>query len=447
MIPFLSRKNDPAPWRLALARIPEDASVKQVLLLGLGNGNLPREIRRRFKKASVTAVEPSQERVESARSRGFFRSKRPPEIVVGEPSERLAAMRRKFDLILVNLIDGNEPGADALVAAAKAALETDGYLLLGLRDAVGLVPRFETAFSRHSSLRIGENVIALFRHYGQGRAGEPLPEGFRHQMQSPEYLVGGWPADAKNVELVGKEGLWGMRWHYGPMWIEAYTSDTAPEIDRTKHSRMVIWQPMTKLGKPAGWHRSWIQMNPQQHGFGDVKDRPEYWKEWTEHAQRHRKKWLKDDRYETVEVPVAEFAAAYNRTGKLGSMRKDFIRLLGRRVEHHGQNVHVFAARDKATKEIISGLAVVDLPDASVSMHLIAFILPKYEKTSVGTGLIDHWYKHCQATGIRFPHFGLVWAPGDPGSWKGYSKFKRQFNLHLLRYPMPLIKFVKRQRT
>lgn len=437
-------------WRGALLRVPKDASVKQVLVLGLGIGSCLREIRRRYKGSQITVVEWDPAMVDLAKSLGTLRSKKPPEIIVGDAAEIVPKMSRKFDLVLVDLFNGGktEPrlASDDMISSLANVLERDGYLLLNQFKTVALIPAFEKFLTRHDAWHYRYNALGLFRHDGQGRVGEPLPKGFLHQMQSPDYLVGGWPATAKNVQLVGKSGCWGMRWHYGPLWIEAYNTDTVPEIDKTAPSRMVIWQPFTKVGKPAGWHRSWIQMNPQLHAFGDIEGKAEYWLDWTDRAQRNRKKWLKDDRYESVEVSVADFAAAYHRTGKLPSMRKDFIKLLERRVEHHGQNVHVFASRDKVTKEIISGLAVLDLPDVSQSMHLIAFILPKYEKTAVGTGLIDHWYAHCRAAGIRFPHFGLLWAPGDPNSWKGYSAFKRQFNLHLLRYPMPLLKFVK-QRT
>ncbi len=436
-------------WRQALQRIPEEATIRQVLVLGLGGGRCLREIRRRFKKAHVTVVEWDQAMVDIAKSTGALRSKNPPEVIVGDAAEVVPKMTRKFDLVLIDLFTGGntEPrlASDEMIAGLSRVLEPDGYLILNLFKTVALVPAFEKFLSRHASWHYKYNVLALFRHNGQGRVGEPVPEGFVHQMQSPDYLLGGWPADAKNTELVGKPGCWGMRWHYGPAWIEAYTSDVQPEIDASAHSRMVIWQPITKLGKPAGWHHSWIQMNSQLHGFADIAGKTEHWKEWTDHARRQRKKWLKDDRYETADVSFADFAAAYNKTGKLPTMRKDFLKLLARRMDRHGQNVRLFASRDKVTKEIISGLAVCDLPDVSVSMHLIAFILPKFEKTGVGTGLIDHWYAHCRSAGIRFPHFGLLWAPGDPNSWKGYSKFKRQFNLHLLRYPMPLLKFVKQR--
>lgn len=428
---FFPRPRQSDRWRTSLWHIPDDASVRHALLVGIGDGSGAIETRRRFKNAHVTVLETDREKINGVLSSRRFPKRDLPEVV--------GATDRAFDLVLV------EPDAPIAPEQLARALGADGFLILCAGQDVARIPAVERVLSRHAAWHCKDSAVALFRHFGQGRIGEPVPAGFVHQMQSPDYLLGGWPADATNARLVGTPECWGMRWHYGPMWIEAYTSDVPPAIDETEPSRMVIWQPITKLGRPAGWHHSWIQMNPQQHGFADVTGKEEYWKEWSDHAQRQRKKWLKDGRYDTVDVSYEDFVAAYNRTGKLPTMRKDFVRLLGRRIDRHGMNVRLFGSRDKETGEIISGLAVCDLPDVSVSMHLIAYIHPKHEKTAVGTGIIDHWYRHCQATGIRFPHFGLVWAPGDPNSWKGYSKFKRQFNLHLLRYPMPLLKFVRQK--
>lgn len=438
-------------WRKALLRVPESHSVSQVLMLGGAGTCAIREVYRRFPKAHVLVVDWDPVMVDIAKSLQQWPRAHAPEFLVGDAKDVVKTLNRRFDLILIDLFTGGETDPDLaspeMVADVANLLEPDGYLLLNLFRTVALIPAFEKKLSRHQAWQHQYNTVALFQHYGQGRVGDPVPEGYVHQMQSPSYLLGGWSPDAKNAELVGKPGCYGMRWHYGPMWIEAYTTDVQPEPDRTAHARMVIWQPVTKIGKPAGWHRSWVQMNSQQHGFGDVKDKPEYWKEWTDHAQRHRKKWLKDERYEIAEVSLADFAAAYHKTGKLPMLRKDFIRMLERRIVRHGSDVHLFAAREKATGLIISGLAVCDVPEVSHSMHVIAFLHPKFEKTSVGTGLIDHWYAHCRKTGIRFPHFGLVWAPGDPSGWKGYSKFKRQFNLHLILYPRPLIKFLRQRKT
>lgn len=438
-------------WKKATDRVPDEHSVKHILVLGLGGGSSIRHLHARWPDAHMTVVEWDPTMVEIAKSLKAFPRKWMPEIIVEDAVTALAKMTRTFDVILIDLYTGGVPeprlASDEMIASLARVLERDGYLLLNLFKTLTLIPAFERHLSRDAAWYYKHNALASFRHPGQGRVGDPVPKGFVHQMQSPAYLTGGWEANSTNNQLVGKEGTWGMRWHYGPFWIEACTSDIMPTIDPTGPSRLVIWQPITKLSRPAGWHRSWIQMNAQQHGFGDVAGKPEYWKEWTAHAQRHRKKWLKDARYEIAEVSLKEFADAYHKTGKLPMMRKDFIRLLERRMVRHGSDVHLFAARDKETKEIISGLAVCDLPDVSVSMHLIAYINPKFEKTSVGTGLIDHWYAHCLKTGIRFPHFGLVWTHGDPNGWKGYSKFKRQFNIHLLLYPNPLIRFVKRRKT
>ncbi len=438
-------------WKQALLRVPSDHTVKHVLILGLAGGNAVRLVHRKFKDAHVTVVEWDPVMVDLAKTLRLFSRKHMPEIVTADAVEFVQKTQQTFDLIIVDLFHGEIPeprlASEEMISSLSHILNPDGYLLLNPFKNISLIPAFDKKFSRQDAWHYRFNALAVYRHFGQGTVGDPPPVGFDHQMQSPAYLAGGWEPDATNVESVGKSGCVGRRWHYGPFWVEAYTTDVQPEIDYTAHSRVVIWQPVTKKSRPVGWHRSWIQMNPQQHGFGDIEGKTEYWSDWTDHAKRHRKKWLKDESYEIVEVPLEEFGKAYHASGKLPSMRKDFIKLLIRRIKTHGDDVHLFVARNKQTKQIISGLAVCDLPDVSCSMHLVAFLHPKFEKTSAGVGLIDHWYKHCQTVGIRFPHFGLIWAPGDPRSWKGYSKFKRNFNLFVLKYPLPLIRFVKQKKS
>jgi hypothetical protein len=46
------------------------------------------------------------------------------------------------------------------------------------------------------------------------------------------------------------------------------------------------------------------------------------------------------------------------------------------------------------------------------------------------------------ALGLRVLDFGVFWAPGDPKSWMGFSQFKAQFNIHFIRYPLALARWV-----
>jgi hypothetical protein len=82
----------------------------------------------------------------------------------------------------------------------------------------------------------------------------------------------------------------------------------------------------------------------------------------------------------------------------------------------------------------------VNYPDVGHSRHTLSFISSEARHTSLGYGLIDTWYQRALSQGIAWLDFGLVWKPGDPSEWRGYSRFKRQFHLHLHRAPRSLIR-------
>src|SRR3989339_1875661 len=223
-------------WRRSLWGVPEKHPVKQVLLLGLGGGSCLRNVRRRFPDAHVTVIEWNPAMVEIAKSLKFFHTKQIPEIIVGDAYEVVPKMNGRFDLILIDLFRGGETeprlASDEMVAALSRILKPDGYLLLNVYKSVALIPAFERRLSRHGTFSYKYDLVAQFRHVGQGRVGDQVPEGFVHPMQSPDYLVGGWEPGAQNASLVGKPGCLGMRWHFGPIWIESHTSDIPPDIDR-----------------------------------------------------------------------------------------------------------------------------------------------------------------------------------------------------------------------
>jgi hypothetical protein len=333
-----------------------------------------------------------------------------------------------------------------MLQGLQKLLARNGYLLLNPFKNLELIAKFKTFFSCHLQLKYRYNHLAVFRHPGLGNAGDPLPQGFMHHTQSQDYLLGSWPLNS-DTQVIGKSPTQGLRWHFGPLWLESFTTDQEPQLDLSAPTRMVIWQPISFTGKPQGWRTSYLQMNARQHGFTDLADQENYWEAWSSHAQRQRKKWLAQKDFEICEVPPETFFQAFHETKKLPQVRSELIKFLRYRIERQASNVHLFASRHQESGRVIAGLAVCDLPDVSQSIHLIAFTHPDFEKTQVGTGLVDHWLSHCQKSGIRFPHFGLVWTPGDPKGWQGYSKFKRQFNLYLLRYPAPLFRIVRQQKN
>ncbi len=84
---------------------------------------------------------------------------------------------------------------------------------------------------------------------------------------------------------------------------------------------------------------------------------------------------------------------------------------------------------------MLAGFVCHDIPEAKQSRHLMSFIHPTAKSTPIGVGLMDEWFKYAIAQGFAFLDFGVFWMPGDPESWKGFSRFKGQFGITYVEYP------------
>jgi len=432
-------------FRFALKKISKDHHVKQVLLLGLGGGGAVREVLRRFPKAHIVAIEYDPEMVRLC-TLWYLQKKyqQTLEIRLGDAKEEIEKLSGPFDLILVDLFVGSNVSpllsSNSFVGQLSELLKYEGCLLVNFFNSE---PEhrsiFSNIFSTASTFLFRFNTISLFRHFGQGTVCDPLPKEYIHKCQSKQYtkIVA---CDSDKTKMIGEPPALGVVSHFGPLYFESYTTDIEPVIQPLGHPRIIVWQSLTKT-HADGWLVDPFSDQNMQSGFAILKE-DEYWKEWSHHAKRHRKQFLNDERFLIKDVDLDLFASAYHATHKLDWLtRTGFVRVLRHHIVRHPENVHLFAVCDKFSGKIVAGLAVIDYHDISQSMHTIAFMHPSVHKTSVGFGLIDHWYKHAQKNGIVCLNFGLVWCRGNPRAWKGYSKFKRQFHLHLLRLPKTFVKF------
>lgn len=431
-------------WNSALRRVPKNASIKKILILDFGGGGNVNPLHRRFPKARVTAVEWDPVMVEIADQCRCYSSALRPRIIIDDATHALGEMTEKFDLIIFDAYIGNTMMSirdSAFVTHLARVLEPDGYLLFNASDKPAALDLIKPLFSEHERWKYRFNHLGLFRHFGMGKAGDPLPEGYHSFHAVHEYLRRESLVDKKR-QLMGEHGAYGLRWRHGPWWFEGYRADHEPKIQPFDHWRMVIWQPITRLDKPQGWYRSWIQMNARKTCFAEIAHPEKYWEAWSSHAQRHRRRWLKQEEFVGGDATLEEFVAAYRQCDKLRLLKEDFIKFLQRKAAAHGTRMRYLVARHHTTNEIRAGLAVLDIPEARQSVHIISFIQPDAEKRSVGFGLIDLWFKHGIDHHLRFLDFDLFWALGDPKGWKGYSNFKRQFGVRYICYPNPLIRFI-----
>jgi len=437
-------------FRKMLRFIPREHPVKEVLLLGLGGGSAIQEVKKRFHSSMITAVEYDPIMIEIAKTIYL----KPMDqiclqIIVGDAREVVSRMNKKFDLVIVDLFFGRivPPmfSKDEFVQSLSNLLKKDGYLAMNFfLQKNTIAPIFDRFFSRFKDCEYSTNEMAIYRHFGEGFVGDPMPHGYIDKQQSKTHLGMKFSMNSKK-EIVGLPGCLGARYKMFSLFIEDYASDIEPVIDPFPHPRLINWQPLTICQK-NGWHRNFTSSRNHQYGIGIIteENKDQYFEQWSSHAQRHREKWLRDERYKIVDVTLDEFVQAYHASKKLGwLMRNMFVRFLKDYWTQQSKNLRLFGVRDIQTNEIVAGLAVVEFQDIAQSFHTVSFIHDKARKSSIGVGLIEHWYASGIAKGIRFFNFGIVWREGDPKSYKGYSKFKRQFNLHLMIYPEPLFKFVR----
>lgn len=430
-------------WKKAIRRIPKTNSIKKVLVLGLGAGGMIHILRSRYQKCEITAIEWDPVMVQIAKDLHLY-SKNPPRIIIGDAIEESKKLTERFDLILVDLFLGpkvaNAVHEQTFVKTQAELLEPDGYLIVNAFREPHIFSYFTPFLSCHATWRFSYNNLALYSHFGRGNPGDPLPPDYIPHRQSQEYLRVGRISFIPR-KLVGEKGCYGTRRHVGPIILELYETDYEPPI-LAGPMRIIVWQPLSRKDAPMHWHRSVVRINSPRMGFAHISNPELYWESWTNHAKRHRKKWLRSQLYTIEETQDLErFLASYKNLPKLRMLKGEFTRLVQRRKQTQPDLTHLFVATDN-NGSIVAGLAVLDTPEISHSNHLTSFIFPCAESTSVGTGLVDYWFQHAISKHIAFLNFGVFWTPGSPSSWKGFSSFKSQFGIFFIQKPRPLVRFV-----
>ncbi len=429
-----------AMWQSALKKITRGAHIKQVLLLGLAGGSATSAILKQFPHAHITALEWDPSMVEVFK---HIRTKESSqtETILGDAQSTVNLLSDTFDLILFDLYQGNTI-ADAIfeesfVAALAKCLAPNGYFLVNYwlhRKGSEMVHAY---FLHQQSWRFRVNSLSLYR--------PQLPAGYERYRAHPAFTERETIIQKGHV-LVHAGKATGLRVKRGPFYVEKYIGRAEPDIEPFHKNRIVFWQPIAQLLKPSGWHRSLLFGGTHSYGMAHITNPEHYWEHWSSHAKRHRKKWLQEKgrAWEIVEVPDAEFCAAFAKARMGMGLSQIMVQLVKYKIRAHGNNIQLFAARKPGTIEILAGLAVMHIPEAATSVHLAAFHLPPARHGSIGTGLIDVWYQESIVKQIQYIDFGVVRANGEPRSWQGYSDFKSQFLTHTVFTPKSFYRFIKK---
>lgn len=228
---------------------------------------------------------------------------------------------------------------------------------------------------------------------------------------------------AKNI--VGESGRQGIRIIFlGFFAIESYTCFQEPKLAPWKGKRLVFWKTRDSQKIPDGW-KKWrgIRMG-RTHGVGFVH--AGFLQDWRANARRLVLRQKKQGVF-SREVSLKEFSRAYHASGYLDLfLRHGFIRVVRDHLRVHPEDVSIRFFYNK--EEIfLGGVVFVDYPDIQQSHYLISFLAPEGKKEGAGYAFIYWWYEDLLVKGFRWADFGILWQPGDPLSWQGYSRFKEKF--------------------
>ena len=261
---------------------------------------------------------------------------------------------------------------------------------------------------------------------------------YRRYLENKDYILRDC-CRTNRLELSGRDGCWGLRWRVGPFWFENFFGDEIPSSD-CGPKRLIIWQPVSREETPKGWHKTRLLNHIKTTGYALVSHDVPYWSSWSEHARRHRRKWLAQrDDWEVVTPSLEEFISAYKHARMDTVLRLLYIGLLKQHDRAQGEHLHLVGMRRKGGNGTLeAGFAHVDIPEVRQSKHFISFIHDSCRDTSVGVGMMDNWFEHAFTHEIDLLDFGVFWTKGDPRSWKGFSRFKSQFGTIFVRYPYPM---------
>lgn len=276
----------------------------------------------------------------------------------------------------------------------------------------------------------------------------PLPDGYVSPIDWPECIrAASLPSFLKPIRLNKPSDY---AWRLWPVSVESYHSDTEPDLGTpppfSMPLRIVLWQRKSfATRRPKGWVA--LRRRPECiTGFCDITGHAQYDKLWSESARRGKKLFLThahDYRIETV--TYQEFAEAYVRGTITPILRQFLLRgILQPHVQKNPDETTLWVARRIADSKILAGFATLDSPTNSASYYLAGFYLAEGKRVPLMTALVDTWFRESQKKGFRFLHFGLFYQPGDPRSWKGYSRFKAKFGVQYVARP-PVLYTVRRR--
>lgn len=234
----------------------------------------------------------------------------------------------------------------------------------------------------------------------------------------------------------------GLRSASYPLRLEWFFSQSEPIVNGRRPRRVVFWQPDEKRSRPRGWLKLPFPSGLRCTGYTDVGDGKEYWEAWPKESRYARRRWLEHSEYEIRDATLEEFEAGFARAHPSDGLFSIYSGVLRKKVAQHSGLMRFRCVWHPSSDVPVGGTGVMLVPEAKAAVLISSFYHRSHADSCIGTGLIDDWFAQSITVGFQYMDFDLFWAPGDPGSWKGYSHFKQKFNTTLIRYPHPFFRIL-----
>lgn len=206
--------------------------------------------------------------------------------------------------------------------------------------------------------------------------------------------------------------------------IESYTCFREPVLEPWRGWRFVFWKTLKENKVSKNW-KKWPGL-PIGNTYAVGKVHQDFLQDWAGNARRFVSN--KEAATFCKSVSLEEFAKVYHNSGYLDPfLRHGFIKVIKDHLRVHPEDVSILFFFNKKN-ELAGGAVFVDYPDIQQSHYLISFLNKEGRKIKAGYDFIYWWYQDMLKKDLDWADFGIVWAPRDPASWKGYSQFKKRFN-------------------
>lgn len=432
-------------WDHAFNRLPSDLTVRRILMLGLGTGGTLSVYAKRFPKASLTIIEIDPAMRDLMPRVGSAKRWQKIEVIVGDALEVLPTLQGTYDLVISDMF----LGMDVAKAAREATLvenilrltDRHGAILMNAYREEDALDMFKPSFAESARWVFRLNHIGMFRPHGAGVVGDSLPELYHHECTCEAYMQREYGSQPQHYTVLKAGEALGIRRKTPIFNFDYYLGDAEPTPLPKEHSRVSFWQPITRTVPSPGWRRFPIAGYRRLTGFALIPEQGPYHEQWTDHAKRHRTKWLKQTTHEIVEADLETYLKGFKTCGKAKSIIHIYGSDLQQKAMKHPGMLRLRIARDKETGKIIAGFASLWIPEIKQTFHLTSFITKAGRETSVAFGLVDDVFRLSQERGCRVLEFDGFWTEGNPSSWKGFSKFKAQFNTYFVRWPRLFVRF------